>query len=74
MRNNLVRATDRAGRGYSFEVLRGRVLYNRRALEAAELRGVVYRPSLEILRKEMSTGSQSEVNNQLDGNAEDATV
>lgn len=65
--NNLVRATDRAGRGYSFEVLRGRVLYNKRALEAAELRGIVYGPSLEILREEMAPGTRSGSIDQVEG-------
>lgn len=31
-KNNLIRVTDRGGRGYSFKTLRGRVLYNSKAL------------------------------------------
>lgn len=51
--NNLIRATDRSGRGYSFNVLRGRVLYNSKAIKAAELRGKTYGPNIETLREEM---------------------
>lgn len=59
--NGLIRATDRAGRGYKFPVLRGRVLYNPKALEAAELRGVCYGANIDTLRQEMAhTNSKDE--------------
>lgn len=47
--NNLIQATKSAGRGQTFETLRGRILYNKRAIEAAEFRGVAYGPSLSVL-------------------------
>ena len=57
--NNLIRAVDRAGRGYNFDTLRGRVLFNKRALAAAELRGVQYGPSLEKLRDDFNPSEVS---------------
>lgn len=47
--DDLLKATKRVGRGQTFETLRGRILYNKRAVEAPELGSVVYGPSLAVL-------------------------
>lgn len=56
--NSLIRATDRLGRGYKFSTLRGRILYNRHALDMARFNGVSYGASLTDLAEQSESKSK----------------
>ncbi len=58
--NSLIRATDRLGRGYKFTTLRGRVLYNKHALEMARANGIDYGTSVKDLA-DQSASKEKEI-------------